>query len=123
MTHSRLVAVVDDDRRVRESVRNALESTGYDAATFESAESFLRSGALARVACVIADVRLPGMSGTALQQRIRLEIGQLPVIFITAHDDDDVRRLARRDGAAAFLLKPFDGSELLACVARATSGS
>lgn len=123
MPQSSLVAVVDDDRRVRESVRSALESAGYDAVTFESAESLLRSGALARAACVIADVRLPGMSGTALQQRIRQEIGQLPVIFITAHDDEDVRRRARRDGAVAFLVKPFDGGELLRYVARATSGS
>jgi len=118
-----LVATVDDDRRVRESVRNVLESAGYDAITFESAETFLLSGVLSRVTCVIADVRLPGMDGTELQRRIRLERHQLPVILITAHDDDDVRRQALRDGAVAFLVKPFDGGDLLERVARATSYS
>ena len=118
-----VVAAVDDDRRVRESVQSVLESAGYDAVTFESAEAFLRSGTLSRVTCVIADVRLPGMDGTELQRRIRQERGQLPVIFITAHDDDHVRRKALRDGAAAFLVKPFDGGELLERVVRATGDS
>jgi FixJ family two-component response regulator len=114
-----IVATVDDDRRVRESVQSVLESAGYEAVTFESAETFLLSGALSRVACVIADVRLPGMDGTELQRRIRQERHTLPVIIITAHDDHDVRRQALRDGAVAFLVKPFDGGELLEQVARA----
>jgi FixJ family two-component response regulator len=118
-----LVAAVDDDRRVRESVQSVLESAGYQAVTFESAEAFLQSGALASVTCVIADVRLPGMDGTELQRRIRRDRRQLPVIFITAHDDDDVRRQALRDGAVAFLVKPFDGGDLLEHVARATNDS
>jgi len=120
---SPLVATVDDDRRIRESLRSVLESAGYEAVTFESAEAFLRSGALSQVTCVIADVRLPGMDGTELQRRIRRERGQLPVIFITAHDDDDVRRKALRDGAAAFLVKPFDGGDLVEHIARVTSDS
>ena len=114
------VATVDDDRRVRESVRSVLESAGYEALTFESAEAFLASGALASVTCVIADVRLPGMDGTQLQRHIRGERRQLPVIIITAHDEDDLRQQALRDGALAFLVKPFDGGDLLAHVARAT---
>jgi FixJ family two-component response regulator len=118
-----LVATVDDDRRVRESVQSVLESAGYDAVTFESAEAFLESGVLSSVTCVIADVRLPGMDGTALQRRIRLERHQLPVILITAHDDDDVRQRALRDGAVAFLVKPFDGGDLLEHIARATKYS
>ena len=115
-----VVAAIDDDRRVRESVQSVLESAGYEAVTFESAEAFLLSGALSSVTCVIADVRLPGMDGTELQRRIRRERSQLSVILITAHDDDDVRRQALRDGAAAFLLKPFEGGDLLEHVARAT---
>src|SRR5262245_57177596 len=102
------VAVVDDDLRVRESVRDVLESAGYDARTFESAEAFLGSGALSAVACVIADVRLPGMDGAALQRRMRKDGYRLPVILITAHEDEDVRRMALRDGALAVLLKPFE---------------
>jgi FixJ family two-component response regulator len=78
------VATVDDDRRVRESLQSVLESAGYDAVTFDSAEAFLGSGALASVWCVIADVRLPGIDGTELQPRIRRERHELPVIFITA---------------------------------------
>jgi FixJ family two-component response regulator len=118
-----LVATVDDDRRVRESVQSVLESAGYEALNFESAETFLLSGALSRVACVIADVRLPGMDGTELQRRIRRERRQLAVIFITAHDDNDIRQRALRDGAAAFLVKPFDGGDLLKHVARASSSA
>jgi FixJ family two-component response regulator len=115
---SRVVATVDDDRRVRESVQSILESAGYDAITFESGETFLESGALSRVACVVADVRLPGIDGLELQRRVRRNRRSVPIIFITAHDDDDIRRRALRDGAVAFLVKPFDGGELLEHVAR-----
>jgi FixJ family two-component response regulator len=120
---SLVVATVDDDRRVRQSVQSVLESAGYEAVTFESAEAFLKSGTLSSVTCVIADVRLPGMDGTELQRRIRRERRQLPVILITAHDDDDVRRRALREGAVAFLIKPFDGGDLLETIARATNYS
>jgi FixJ family two-component response regulator len=118
-----LVATVDDDRRVRESVQSVLESAGYEAVTFESAEAFLESGVLSSVTCVIADVRLPGMDGTALQRRIRRDRHQLPVILITAHDDDEVRQRVLRDGAVAFLVKPFDAGDLLEHIARATKYS
>ena len=114
-----VVATVDDDRRVRESLQSVLESAGYEAVSFDSAETFLLSGALSTVSCVIADVRLPGMDGTELQRRVRGERRQVPFIFITAHDDDDVRQRALRDGALAFLVKPFDGGDLLEHVARA----
>ena len=117
---SPIVAAVDDDRRIRDSVQSMLESAGYEAVAFESAEAFLESGLLARVACVIADVRLPGIDGIALQARIRTERSGVPVVFVTAHDDDDVRRRALRDGAVAFMVKPFDGGELLDYIARAT---
>jgi len=116
-----VVATVDDDRRVRESVHSVLESAGYEAVSFASAESFLLAGALSSVTCVIADVRLPGIDGIELQQRIRRERRQLPVIIITAHDDDGIRQQALRDGAVAVLVKPFDGGELLEHVARATN--
>ena len=116
-----VVAAVDDDHRVRKSVQSVLESAGYEALTFESAEAFLRSGILARVVCVLADVRLPGIDGLELQHRIRSVRPTLPVIFMTAHDDDDIRQRAQRDGAAAFMVKPFDGGELLEHIARAVT--
>jgi FixJ family two-component response regulator len=115
-----VVGTVDDDRRVRDSVQSVLESAGYQAATFGSAEAFLESGAMPGVACIIADVRMPGMTGLELQRRVRRARPDLPVLFITAHDDDEVRHEAMRDGAVAFLVKPFDGGELLEHVARAT---
>ena len=115
-----VVAAVDDDRRVRESVQSVLESAGYEAVAFESAEAFLDSGVLATVICVLADVRLPGIDGIELQRRIRGARLTLPVIFMTAHDDEGIRQRALRDGAVAFLLKPFDGGELLRHIARAT---
>jgi len=120
---SRVVATVDDDRRVRESVQSILESAGYDAITFESGETFLESGALSRVACVVADVRLPGIDGLELQRRVRRDRPSVPIIFITAHDDDDIRRRALRDGAVAFMVKPFDGGELLEHIARIANES
>ena len=115
-----LVAAVDDDRRVRESVQSVLESAGFEAVTFDSAEAFLDSGVLARVMCVLADVRLPGIDGIELQRRIRSARSGLPVIFMTAHDDDDIRQRALRDGAVAFMVKPFDAGELLEHIARTT---
>ena len=115
-----VVAAVDDDRRVRESVQSVLESAGYEAVTFGSAEALLDSGVLARAMCVLADVRLPGIDGIELQRRIRSDRPAMPVIFMTAHDDDDIRERALRDGAFAFMVKPFDGGELLEHIARAT---
>jgi FixJ family two-component response regulator len=108
-----VVAAVDDDRRVRASIQSVLESAGYEADMFGSAEEFLDSGALARATCVIADVRLPGIDGIELQRRIRTERPPAPVIFITAHDEDGVREAALQGGAVAFLLKPFDAADLL----------
>lgn len=117
MTQSTYVVVaVDDDRRVRESVQSVLESAGYATETFETAELFLASGAVARARCVILDVRLPGMDGLELQRRIRDERLELPVIFVTAHDDDEIRQQALDDGAEAFVVKPFDAADLLALI-------
>ena len=82
-------------------------------------KTFLDSGVLSRVICVLADVRLPGIDGIELQHRIRAARPTLPVIFMTAHDDDGIRQRALQDGAVAFLVKPFDGGELLEHVARA----
>jgi FixJ family two-component response regulator len=116
-----LVAAVDDDRRVRESIQSVLESAGYEAVLFGSAEEFLESSALQRATCVIADVRLPGLHGLELQRRIRQQRAQVPVIFVTAHDDEDIRQQALRDGAVDFMVKPFDVARLLEHVERAVN--
>jgi FixJ family two-component response regulator len=113
-----IVVGVDDDRRVLESIEGLMVSAGHIALLFSSAEEFLQSGRLAAASCVIADLRMPGMDGIELQRRIRLERPELPVIFISAHYDDDVRRRALEGGAVEFLHKPFDPVDLLTTIRR-----
>jgi len=116
-----IVAAVDDDFRIRESIASLLESAGYAPVVFSSAEEFLGSGTLAAATCVITDVRMPGMDGMELQRRIKLQRPALPVILISAHQDAEVRQTAIDQGAAAFLYKPFDASDLLAIVQSAVT--
>jgi FixJ family two-component response regulator len=111
-----IVVGVDDDFRVRESIQSLTESAGFAALVFPSAEEFLQSGALAGTSCLVTDVRMPGMDGIELQRRIRLERPQLPVIFISAHYDEETRESALDGGAVAFLYKPFDAAELLGTI-------
>ena len=118
-----IVVGVDDDFRVRESIQSLTESAGYTALVFSSAEEFLRSGALAGTICLVTDVRMPGMDGIELQRRVRLERPELPVIFISAHYDDETRRRALDGGAVAFLYKPFDAAELLGAIQTALNDS
>lgn len=108
-----VVAVVDDDPRVRESLESLIESSGLTAWVFSHAEDFLQQGHLAAASCLITDVRMPGMDGLDLQRRVRLVRPELPIIFITAHHDDQVERSALAEGAAFFIRKPFDAGELL----------
>ena len=108
-----IVAAVDDDFRVRESIKSLLESAGYVPLVFSSAEEFLGSGTLAAATCVITDVRMPGMDGIELQRRIRLERPTLPVILISGHYDAEVRQTAIDEGAVDVLYKPFDAADLL----------
>jgi FixJ family two-component response regulator len=111
-----IVAAVDDDFRVRESIESLVDSAGYKALVFASAEEFLQSGALATTVCLITDVRMPGMDGIELQRRVRLQRPELPVIFISAHYDEETRRRALDQGAAGFLYKPFDAVDLLGAI-------
>ena len=108
-----IVAAVDDDFRVRESIASLVESAGYTPLVFSSAEEFLQSGTLASAGCMITDVRMPGMDGLELQRRVRLKRPELAVILISAHHDEETRQLALKQGAAGFLYKPFDAVELL----------
>ena len=118
-----IVAAVDDDFRVRESIKSLLESAGYAPLTFSSAEEFLQSGALATATCVISDVRMPGMDGIELQRRIRLERPTLPVILISAHYNAEVRQTAIDEGAVEVLYKPFDATDLLKIIQSALTNS
>jgi FixJ family two-component response regulator len=111
-----LVAVVDDDDLLRVALRRLLKASGLAAISFESAEELLNSGRLSEIACLIADVRMPGISGLELQARLKAEQCPVPIIFITAHGDAKMRIQAMRDGAVEFLTKPFDNAVLLEMV-------
>ena len=116
-----IVAAVDDDFRIRESIESLLESAGYASVVFSSAEEFLGSGTLTAASCVITDVRMPGMDGVELQRRIKVVRPTLPVILLSAHHNADIRQQAIDEGAAAFLYKPFDASDLLKVVQSAVN--
>jgi FixJ family two-component response regulator len=116
-----IVAVVDDDPRVRESLESLMESAGLTVRVFSHAEDFLGGDHLTTTGCLITDVRMHGMDGVALQRHIRSIRSELPVIFITAHHDDEVERRALAEGAACFLRKPFDAGELLQATRKALS--
>jgi FixJ family two-component response regulator len=118
-----VVAVVDDDPRVRESLESLIESAGLSAQVFAHAEDFLRGSHLAATSCLITDVRMPGMDGLALQRQVRLARPELPIIFITAHYDDAVERSALAEGACFFIRKPFDAVDLLRAAKTALSNS
>ena len=108
-----VIAIVDDEELVRTSLQRLLKMAGYTVAAFTSAEEFLRSGSLQDVHCLIADIRMPGMSGLDLQSELNAGGYQIPIIFITAHGDEKMRIRAMRVGAVAFLAKPFDNTVLL----------
>jgi FixJ family two-component response regulator len=110
---TRLVVVVDDDDSIRSAVQDLLEAVGLPATGFASAEEFLSSGKQHETACLITDIRMPGMSGLDLQAQLNAERCRIPIIFITAHGDEKMRLQARREGAVEFLSKPFDNEVLL----------
>jgi FixJ family two-component response regulator len=112
----RLVAIVDDDESVQLALRDLIESDGLPAICFGSAEQFLDSEARNKAACMITDIRMPGMSGLELQAKLKAERCRIPIIFITAHGDAEMRIHAMREGAVEFLSKPFDDAVLLEIV-------
>jgi FixJ family two-component response regulator len=114
--NSRLVAIVDDDESVQLALRDLIESDGLPAICFGSAEQFLDSEARNKAACMITDIRMPGMSGLELQAKLKAERCRIPIIFITAHGDAEMRIHAMREGAVEFLSKPFDDAVLLEIV-------
>jgi FixJ family two-component response regulator len=113
---SRLIAIVDDDQSVQSALQDLIESEGLSTLCFGSAEQFLDSGAQHKARCLIADIRMPGMSGIELQAKLKAERCRIPIIFITAHGDTKMRIQAMRDGAVEFLTKPFDNAVLLETV-------
>jgi FixJ family two-component response regulator len=114
--NSRLIAIVDDNESVQCALRDLLESEGLATLCFGSAEEFLNSGAHYKAASLIADIRLPGISGLELQAKLKAERCSIPIILITALDDAGMRAFALRNGAVELLTKPFDDAVLLKTV-------
>lgn len=116
-----LVAIVDDDESIRETTKDLLESAGYSAIAFTSGESLLRSSRLSRLDCLIADVRMRGMSGLELRKHLVNARRSVPTILISAFLDDRLRAQARKLDIVCCLAKPFGAEELLACVRNAVN--
>jgi FixJ family two-component response regulator len=113
---NKVIAIIDDDESMQDSLRDLIESAGLVARCFGSAEEFLGSDLHRRAACVIADVRMPKMSGLELQATLKEEERDVPIIFITAYGSARMRIQAMRNGAVEFLAKPFDHQLLLQTV-------
>jgi FixJ family two-component response regulator len=113
---TKVIAIVDDDEAVRIAVEGLLKSAGLTARAFESAEEFIASGEQLHTACLITDIRMPGMSGLELQAKLNAERCRIPIVFITAHGDAQMRMQALRAGAVEFLAKPFNDEALLETV-------
>jgi FixJ family two-component response regulator len=116
---AKLVVIVDDDDSMRSALQGLLKAVGLQAQAFASGEDFLKSGQHRQTACLIADIRMPGMSGLQLQAKLNAERCRIPTIFITAHGDEKMRMQALRAGAVEFLAKPFDDEVLLESVREA----
>jgi FixJ family two-component response regulator len=110
---SRLIAIVDDDESLQRALQDLIESVGLSTLCFGSAEQFLESEARHKAACLIVDIRMPGMSGLELQAKLKAKGCRISIIFITAHGDSEMRTLALGDGAVEFLTKPFNDAVLL----------
>ena len=108
-----LIAIVDDDESVRGALEDMMQEAGFVTFACTSAEEFLDSPRKRQTACLITDIRMPGISGLELQSRLNAARHRIPIIFITAHGDEDMRLQALRAGAVEFLAKPFDDAQLL----------
>ena len=113
MIETAQISIVDDDESIREALQSLLRSVGFRAKTFASAEQFLQFDQIETTACLILDVRMPGMGGLELQRRLIATQCRIPIVFVTAHGDEEVRSLALQEGAVEFLLKPFSEEALL----------
>jgi FixJ family two-component response regulator len=119
MREGPLVAIVDDDRSIRNATQDLLKAAGFSTATFEDAESFLGSASRAAAACLVADMRMPGMTGVELYQALVASGEGIPTVIITAHPEELAQARAREAGITCYLTKPFAPDELLECVREA----
>jgi FixJ family two-component response regulator len=119
LTDAGIIAIVDDDEPLREALGSVMKAAGFSPRTFTSAEDFLACEDCDDTACLILDVRLPGMSGIELQKKLSRTNAGLPIVFVTAHGDASLRESLMRAGAAAFLYKPVRSDALLKEIRRA----
>jgi FixJ family two-component response regulator len=110
------VAIVDDDESVRDTTKDLLDSAGLSAATYDSAERFLQSQDVRAIRCLVADMRMPGMTGLELHGHLDAAGTPIPTILITAYPDEQVRSRALSMGVICFLAKPFSPEDLLSCI-------
>lgn len=115
-TKKPVIAIVDDDDSIREATMSLMRALDFSAEAYPCAEDFLTSGRLQRTSCLIADVRMPGMSGLELHRRLVLSGNPIPTVLITAHPDDGTRARALEAGIIGYLTKPFDDDDLLGCI-------
>jgi FixJ family two-component response regulator len=111
-----IVMIVDDDESIRRAARRLIKSYGFPVETFASAEDFLSSGRLHETACLVLDVQMPGLNGLELQSRLITDGHQVPIIFITAFNDESARAQALGAGALGYLVKPFEEADLLTAI-------
>ena len=114
-----LISIVDDDASMRDALCGLIRSLGHDVRAFASAEEFLTSHELARFACTITDIQMPGMNGFELKRELSLRHGAVPVIMITARTEPDLEERAMLSGVTCFLRKPFEPESLAGCLERA----
>ena len=116
MSEVPLISIVDDDALARDGIGTLVESLGYNVITFTSAEHFLQSDVIAETTCLITDLQMPGLSGLQLQEALKSQGCQTPVILITAYPNEQQRKRALDNGAVGFLGKPFDEGSLISCM-------
>jgi len=115
----KIVAVVDDDPSMLRATADLLNALGFSTKIFASAQEFLDSGTATQADCLLLDINLPGVSGFELQRRLKLSGSPLPVIFMTALDDEGTSRQAHEAGCVAFLRKPYSARQLIDALAKA----
>jgi FixJ family two-component response regulator len=122
LAKTHVISIIDDDPFVREATQCLVRSLGHTAQVFSSAEEYLQSGTGLKSACLITDLHMPGMSGADLQDHLIAEGHRVPIIFVTAYFEEDVRDRVMDAGALGLLRKPFSDESLIECLDKALNG-